>query len=87
MTGNVLEQTINIENRAFVGSHGDGRLNLNANADVLNWPGVVNGEITKDSNPEIIYKGGAWDGAAAPVSDRSNRGGGRTGLRGVRSLK
>lgn len=88
MTGNLSEQTILIDTRKFKGLNGDGKLNYNGNADVLDWPGAINGEITNNSNPEIICKGGDYGYFPTQVSKRLNRGAsGSTGLRGVRSLK
>jgi formylglycine-generating enzyme required for sulfatase activity len=99
MTGNLNEQTINLEYRNFKNQHGDGMLTFSGNANVSSWPGNSNGEIVLNSNKEIIFKGGGWDGGPTRVSDRSNRftdsrfggfvrySGGPAGVRGVRSLK
>lgn len=99
MTGNLNEKTIIIEYRTFKNIHGDGKLTFSGNSNSSTWPGFQNGEIVLDNLKEIIFKGGAWNSGAAPVSDRSNRygeftyqnriiyPGGSSSVRGVRSLK
>jgi len=49
MSGNLFERPVTLGNatgRGFTGSHGDGALSVNGDADVLNWPGLVSGEVT-----------------------------------------
>jgi formylglycine-generating enzyme required for sulfatase activity len=43
MAGNVRERAVSIGNiagRSYTGKHGDGKLNINGNADVDFWPGI-----------------------------------------------
>ncbi|MGB1308563.1 MAG: SUMF1/EgtB/PvdO family nonheme iron enzyme [Oceanihabitans sp.] len=54
LTGNLYERCITVgnpEGRAFTGEHGDGSLQINGDANVLNWP---------ISNTGIGYRGGAF---------------------------
>jgi formylglycine-generating enzyme required for sulfatase activity len=55
MSGNVSEFTITVGRsicRAFTGLHGNGMLNTNGDADVLNWPPGTSG---------MGWRGGAWN--------------------------
>ena len=49
LSGNEDERTVTVGNaagRAFTGTHGDGTLSTNGNADVPDWPGYTSGEVT-----------------------------------------
>jgi hypothetical protein len=49
ISGGIEERTVTIGDvagRIFNGSHGDGTLSSLGNANTLNWPGLVSGEIT-----------------------------------------
>jgi len=98
LSGNMHEMTINVgtpEGRAYTGIHGDGELSVNGNANVINWPGMNNGEITEKKG--IGVRGGSYvnDNIVTRVSDRRhaatneyatlNRGW-YVGVRAVRSL-
>jgi len=67
LSGNLCERTVSVGNatgRAFVGSHGDGTLAVNGNADVSGW-------ILTDGTGSGL-RGGRWDAGPAymRVSDR-----------------
>lgn len=95
MSGNLGEFAVFVGNsfgRLFTGNHGDGKLNLSGNADVLNWPGYANGEIKNYdglmvrggnlANDVMLLRVSNRDGYN-PIFDRQPNSGGR----GVRSLK
>jgi len=98
LSGNMHEMTINVgtpEGRAYTGNHGDGELSVNGNANVINWPGMINGEVTERKG--VGVRGGSYvnDNNVTRVSDRRhaatyvyatvNRGW-YVGVRAVRSL-
>ena len=73
LTGNESERTVTVGNatgRAFTGTHGDGALSTNGNADVADWPGYSSGEVTGAAGSG--FRGGdGYSGAdSAGVSDR-----------------
>jgi formylglycine-generating enzyme required for sulfatase activity len=73
LSGNIVERTVTIGNftgRNFTGSHGNGILSTNGNANNSSWPGLSLGEVTGATGSGI--RGGAWGYAAAlmHVSDR-----------------
>ena len=76
LSGNLWERTVTIGNttgRAFTGTHGNGSLSVNGNADVANWPGISSGEITTASGSGL--RGGGWSTTTLTflrVSDRFN---------------
>jgi len=98
LSGSMHEMTINLgthEGRAYTGNHGDGGLSVNGNANVINWPGMINGEISERKG--IGVRGGAYVSDLFPprVSDRytaafvnyaSQNRGWYVGVRAVRSL-
>ena len=66
-SGNLYERSVTIDNetgRAFTGTHGDGVLASNGNADAATWPGT--------DSVGAGFRGGAWDAGASTmqVSDR-----------------
>jgi hypothetical protein len=93
LTGNMAERTITVGNttgRNFTGSHGDGTLDANGDANVANWPGT--------NSVGAGRRGGRWSSAVnfdgKRVSDRAGANlfpSGRNatdyafGIRGVRS--
>lgn len=79
LSGNLRERTVSLVGSClgrgisnFTGTHGDGNLDINGYADVLNWPGLSKGRIANDSGSG--FRGGHWcnDADMARVSDRSN---------------
>lgn len=71
MTGNVAERAVtagNATGRSFTGLNGDGALSLSGNANVLNWPGLSNSEVT--SSLGSGFRGGGWGDGYGKVSDR-----------------
>ena len=67
LSGNLYERSVTIDNetgRAFTGTHGDGVLASNGNADAATWPGT--------DSVGAGFRGGAWDAGASTmqVSDR-----------------
>ncbi|MCD4680520.1 MAG: formylglycine-generating enzyme family protein [Bacteroidales bacterium] len=61
MSGNLDERVVslgNYEGRSFTGLHGDGYLSLAGNANVLDWPGTVSGEVTGANGSG--FRGGTW---------------------------
>ena len=92
MTGNVDEfVAASVNGRGYTGLHGDGLLSAVGNANVINWPGSSNGEV---SNGPSGAKGGHWMVATSfmCVSCRGNLNTSYasrfnfTGIRGVRSF-
>jgi len=62
LSGSVFEFTVTVGNatgRAFTGTHGDGTLSTNGNANVSNWPGISAGEVTGAAGSG--FRGGAWN--------------------------
>lgn len=62
LSGNVLDPTVTVSNvfgRVFTGRHGDGLLSTAGNANVRNWPGSNDGEVT-DANGSG-FRGGSWN--------------------------
>jgi formylglycine-generating enzyme required for sulfatase activity len=97
ISGNLNEYTVsvgNINSRAFTSQAGDGKLSFTGNANVLSWPGVINGEVTSNA-AGIMRKGGSLeftyeflrvshrDISSSGNNDRQGYNGGR----GVRCLK
>jgi hypothetical protein len=73
MSGSDNERTVTVGNttgRLFDGLHGNGQLNVNGNANVSNWPGLVSGEVTgaTGSNSRM----GNWNNISSylRISDR-----------------
>ena len=92
MAGNVDEfVAASVNGRGYTGLHGDGLLSAVGNANVINWPGSSNGEV---SNGPSGAKGGHWMVATSfmCVSCRGNLNTSYasrfnfTGIRGVRSF-
>ncbi len=91
LSGNLHEHIISVghtNGRAFTGVHGDGQLDINGDANVINWP-VVNGDAYGAG-----LRGGSWrvadenfvrlasrQSASNPTSDRLDA----VGFRAVRS--
>jgi len=67
--GNVNEQVVIISNatgRGFTGSNGNGAVNVNGNADVANWPGLVTAVAPATGNEVsgatgVGRRGGSWE--------------------------
>jgi formylglycine-generating enzyme required for sulfatase activity len=71
MSGNVAERAVTVghsDGRGFEGTHGDGALTSNGDANCEDWTGYDGGPVTG-------FRGGAWDMAfgpdVLPVSNRS----------------
>jgi formylglycine-generating enzyme required for sulfatase activity len=95
MSGNVAEMVVSIGSstgRSYTGSHGNGALNTDGNADISSWPGYLSNAITGgDGSGE---RGGSWEDAIerlyisdrylanTPVVTRDRN----SGFRAVRSL-
>ena len=61
LSGSMFERTVTVGNatgRAFTGTHGDGALSTNGNADVSDWPGYSSGEVTGALGAG--FRGGIW---------------------------
>ncbi len=61
LSGNLWEHPVTVGNaagRAFTGTHGDGTLSTNGNANVSNWPGYSSGEVTGATG--MGFRGGDW---------------------------
>jgi len=75
LSGNLWERPVTIgtaTGRAFAGTHGNGSLTTNGNANNSDWPGYVTSEITGATGSG--FRGGYWSNASryARVSDRSS---------------
>ncbi len=73
LSGNLFERAVTIGNatgRAFTGTHGNGALSTNGNADVSDWPGYSSGEVTGALGAG--FRGGYWgsNGEGARTSNR-----------------
>jgi formylglycine-generating enzyme required for sulfatase activity len=73
LSGNLLERTVtvsSIEGRGFTGSHGDGTVSANGNANNADWPGYSGTEVSGASGSG--FRGGDWilDEGYARISDR-----------------
>jgi hypothetical protein len=89
MSGNVREYAVTVANSAGRGftrdAHGDGSLDINGNADVLNWPGT-------DASG-AYFRGGGWKDNAGSLRVMNRKyitgspasRGDDTGFRGVRT--
>lgn len=84
MGGNLWERPVTIGNpggRAFTGSHGNGSLDINGNADVVNWPGAFTGAGFRggyfESTPYSITQVANRSDGAHGTDRRRNRFGGR----------
>ena len=56
MSGNLKEQIVSVghaDGRAFTGNHGNGSLDVNGDANVVNWPGT--------GNTGHGFRGGGWE--------------------------
>jgi len=61
MSGNLWERVVTVGNstgRGFTGTHGDGMLSPNGNANVATWPGLSGGEVTVATGSG--YRGGSY---------------------------
>ncbi len=95
LSGNATEQVVSIGNstgRSFTGSHGNGALNANGNADISTWPGYVTNANTGATGSG--KRGGSWEDIADRllISDRFQANSTvttrdrKTGFRAARSL-
>jgi len=70
MSGSDWERTVSVGNsfgRIFDGLNGNGLLSPLGNANVINWPGLVSGEVTQATGANVR---GGTGGNGARVSDR-----------------
>lgn len=75
MGGNLYEKVVTVGNatgRSFGGSHGNGALSTNGNADRSDWPGYSSGEVTGATGSG--FRGGSWVSSASAlrISDRAS---------------
>ncbi len=75
LSGNLYERTVTVGNatgRGFLGTHGNGELSSNGNADISDWPGYSSGEVTGAAGSG--GRGGGW-GSTSTLAEVSNRAG------------
>jgi len=75
LSGSVWERPVTVGNdagRGFTGTHGDGILSANGNANQATWPGLSGGEVTGAAGAGC--RGGYWDNSDsyARTSSRFN---------------
>jgi len=76
MSGNLWEQTVTVGNatgRLFTGTHGNGALAINGNADALTWPGT-DADVIGVLSAGFGFRGGGWSLSLKrlEVSDRNS---------------
>jgi hypothetical protein len=75
LSGSGWEKVVTVGNavgRAFNGTHGNGVLSTNGNANVADWPGYSSGEVTSAAGSG--FRGGSlWDNLMSGVLQTSDR--------------